>query len=143
MASSQVERPLDSSYARPTGAGRAPQLACMVLIVLEVVGMAFMCAFVPFAWFWLGKQVGAATSSLGAAMGATFLGFVGTTVLTAQLLQRIDHLWIQLRQRAGYEQQQGALTHVVVVSMTLGLTMFFTWYYLLSHAFILPFMPRH
>jgi ABC-type methionine transport system permease subunit len=122
--------------------GRAAKLVCIVLIGLEVAGIAFMFAFVPFAWFWVGKQVGAATASIGAAIGVTFFGFVGTVVLNARLLQRIDHLWIELRRRAGYDQAQGVLTQVIVVSTTLALIAFFAWYYLLSKAFILPFMPR-
>ena len=103
--------------------------------------MAFMYAAVPFAWFWVGKQVGAATGSLIAAVAVTFAGFVASVVLTSRVLQRIDSRWIEMRRRAGYPQSQGALVQVVVVSATFGLIAFFAWYYLLSRAFIIPFMP--
>ena len=103
--------------------------------------MAFMWAALPFAWIWVGKRVGAATLSLTAAVGVTFLGFVATVVVAAWALQRIDNAWIEMRRRAGHEQSEGALSQVVVVSTTLGLLVFFVWYYVLSKAFIIPFMP--
>jgi hypothetical protein len=63
-------------------------------------------------------------------------------VFVARALARVDSLWVQLRCRAGYRQREGALNRVVVVSATLGLAAFAVWYYLLSNAFVLPFMPR-
>ena len=56
-------------------------------------------------------------------------------------LARLDEVWVDLRRRAGHDQAQGALTAVVVVSATLGLAGFLVWYYALSKAFIIPFMP--
>jgi len=66
---------------------------------------------------------------------------VATESLAVAALTRIDRVWVALRQRAGNDQAQGVLTQVVVVSATLGLIAFFVWYYLLTKAFIIPFMP--
>jgi hypothetical protein len=76
-----------------------------------------------------------------AALSTAFLGFVASVVVVARILQQVDALWIELRRRAGHEQKQGALTQVVVISTTLGLLAFYVWYYLLSTAFVIPFMP--
>jgi hypothetical protein len=124
-------------------AGRGDGLARAVLVMAEIVGMVVLWSLVPLAWIWTGKQVGAATGSLMASLSAAFLGFVASVVVIARILQRVDALWIALRRRAGYEQKQGALTQVVVVSTALGLLAFYVWFYLLSNAFVITFMPTH
>jgi hypothetical protein len=123
------------------GRRHAANAACAAVLAVEVMGMAFMWAVVPFAWIWVGERIGDASGSLALAGGGAFLGFVGTVVVTASALTRIDNFWIELRRRAGYQQAKGALTQIVVVSATLGILVFWVWYYLLSTAFVLPFMP--
>jgi len=76
-----------------------------------------------------------------AAGSVPLLGLGATEGIAVKALTRIDMGWLTLRRQAGHDQAQGALTRVVVVSATLGLIAFFVWYYLLSHAFIIPFMP--
>jgi hypothetical protein len=66
---------------------------------------------------------------------------VATESLAVAALTRTDRAWVALRRRAGHDQRQGALTRAVVVSATFGLLAFFVWYYILTHAFIIPFMP--
>jgi len=111
------------------------------VLVLEVVGSLLMWAPIPFAWLWVGGRVYAATGSLAADGGAVLLGFIATVTAAMVALNRVDAVWIRLRQRAGHDQREGALTQVVVVSATLGLVVFGVWYYILSDAFIIPFMP--
>jgi hypothetical protein len=99
-----------------------------------------MWAPIPLAWVWAGARLYDATESLVAAGGITLLGLLATTILAMKALARIDTVWIALRRRAGHDQAEGALTQIVVVSATLGLILFLVWYYLLSTAFVLPFM---
>jgi hypothetical protein len=96
---------------------------------------------IPLAWMWVGARIYDATGSLAADAGVAFAGFVVTTILVIGGLNRLDRLWVALRQRAGHDQVEGALTRVVVVSATLGIIGFLVWSWLLSQAFILPFMP--
>jgi hypothetical protein len=118
-------------------------VACTLVLVLECVGALAMWAAIPLAWLWIGGRVYSLTSSLGLDVLVVFAGFVATLVLVVALLRRLDATWIALRQRAGYEQKEGALTEVVTVSATLALLLFVAWYYLFSHAYVIPFMPSN
>lgn len=120
---------------------RAADALCSAVLALEVLGSLVMWAPIPLAWMWIGARANEATGSLAAGAAVTFLGFLLTTIATMKGLARLDLLWIRERRRAGHDQVEGALTRVVVVSATLGLVGFMAWYYLLSDAFVLPFMP--
>jgi hypothetical protein len=120
---------------------RGAGAASAAVLALEAMGSLLMWAPLPLAWMWVGGRVYNATGSLAADGTVALLGFLVTMWLTMAALNRLDGVWIELRRQAGHRQQQGALTQVVVVSATLGLLGFFVWYYLLSDAFILPFMP--
>ena len=120
----------------------AADVACAVVLGIEVLGSVVMWAPVPLAWFWVGARVYVATESLAAGAGVAFAGFVATTILVMVTLARVDRAWVALRRRAGHDQAQGALTQVVVVSATFGLIGFVAWYYVLGDSpFVLPFMP--
>jgi hypothetical protein len=112
-----------------------------LLLAIEAVGSLAMWAGIPLAWLWIGGRVYNLTGSLGADLGVAFLGFVFTLLAALTGLRRIDEGWIALRRRAGYEQEEGMLPQVVVASATLALVLFVGWYYLFSHAYVIPFMP--
>jgi hypothetical protein len=115
--------------------------ACAALLAIEVIGSLSMWAPIPIAWMWIGARVYDATGSLAADGGGALLGFLASATLAMSALTRVDTAWVALRRRSGHVQHQGALTQVVVVSATLGILVFLVWFYVLSHAFILPFMP--
>lgn len=111
------------------------------MLAVEAIGSLSMWAPIPLAWVWVAARVYEATGSLLAAGITALLGLLGTTLLAMAALTRVDTVWVRLRRRAGYEQKEGALNQIVVVSATLGLLAFTVWYYLLSKAYIIPFMP--
>jgi hypothetical protein len=111
------------------------------VLAVETIGWLLMWAPVPLAWFWVGARVYDATGSVAADGGIAFLGFLATATVAMALLRRLDSVWIGLRRRAGHEQEQGALTQVVVASATLGILLFLIWFYVIGQAFVLPFMP--
>jgi hypothetical protein len=130
--------------AAPTAVARGTtNVACGLLLGLEALGSLVMWAGIPLAWLWIGGRIYSLTSSLGADVGVAFLGFVATLFLALAGLRRVDGTWIALRRRAGYEQEEGALPQVVTISATLALGMFIAWYYLFSHAYVIPFMPSN
>jgi hypothetical protein len=118
-----------------------PNVACAAVLTAEVLGAFLMWAPIPLACVWTAARIYDATDSLFAAGGVALLGLALAEGLAVKALARIDSSWVALRRRAGHDQPQGAITRVVVVSATLGLLGFFVWYYLLSNAFIIPFMP--
>jgi hypothetical protein len=121
--------------------GRRAKGLCAVVLAAEALGTLLLWAPLPFAWIWVGGRVYAVTGSLFLDGAVALTGFAASALLAMRGLARLDRTWIALRRRAGYAQSDGALTQVVVVSATLGLAGFLVWYYVLSHAFILPFMP--
>ena len=110
-------------------------------MVAEIAGFLAVLAPVPVAWLWVGGQVYLATGSITADLFVAFGGFFVTILLTVRALGRIDRIWVDLRRRSGHDQRQGALTQVVVVSMTAALVLFWIWFHIVEQAFIIPFMP--
>ena len=124
-------------------AARGTTVACAAILGIEAIGSLAMWAGIPLLWLWIGGRVYSLTGSLGADAAVAFLGFVGTLFLALSGLRHLDRGWIALRRRAGYEQEEGALPQVVTVSATLALITFIAWYYLFSHAYVIPFMPSN
>lgn len=129
------------------GAARAPlsppaaTAVAACILVLEVVGTVSLWSAVPLGWMRVGGWIYNATGSLAAYGAAALLGYAITACYVIRGLAWADVRWVGLRRQAGRDQREGALTRVVVVSTALGLVSFLAWYYLLSHAFIMPFMP--
>ena len=136
------ERIVRYAAANPAPARRAVNVAALTVLMLELIGSLMMWAPIPLAWMWVGGRVYALTGSLMADGTVAFLGFAGTICVFMVALQRLDRVWIALRRRLGHEQRKGALEQVVVASATLGLVCFTLWYYLFSHAYLIPFMPN-
>ena len=111
-----------------------------MILLVEAVGSLAMWTAIPLAWLWIGARVYTATGSLGADGAVAFFGSVGTILLMVASLRKIDGAWVALRRQAGHDQVEGMLSHLVVASVTIALVVFLAWYYLFSHAYVLPFM---
>jgi hypothetical protein len=111
------------------------------LLALEALGALLMWVPIPLAWLWIGGRVYSAIGSLLADGFVAFFGFVACILLVVYTLRRVDLVWIGLRRGAGHEQTEGALSEVVTISGAFGLVGFWCWYYLFSHAYVMPFMP--
>jgi hypothetical protein len=113
----------------------------MAVLGLEVLGSFLMWAPIPVAWIWVAARIVDSTGSVALGGGAALLGLAATTMLMITLLARIDRVWISLRRQAGRDQDQGALSQVVVVSVTLVIVAFMIWS-ISNRAVIIPFMPN-
>ena len=114
---------------------------CAALVVVELVGYLAMWLPIPVLWMWIGSRVYLATSSLGLDLLVAFGGFGISTLLASRGLSRLDRKWVELRQQAGHDQREGALSRVVIVSTTVLLAAFWVWFHILEEAFVIPFMP--
>jgi hypothetical protein len=132
-------RPRDVHALVPRGLGGA--IGSLGLLAVEVVGSLTMWTAIPLGWIWAAGAVYQATDSLAVGGLAALLGLAVSEVLMAKGLARVDAGWVALRRRSGHVQKDGALTRIVVATAALGLLAFLLWYYVLSHAFVLPFMP--
>jgi hypothetical protein len=134
MESSRVD------VSRPGAAGVGKGTVCAGVLALEIAGTFAMCSLIPIAWLWIGGRVYSATGSLAADLGVAFLGFVMTLIFLVRGLARLDSTWVNLRHSLGHEQEEGALSRIVVYSVGLALALFVLWYYVLTDAYVMPFM---
>jgi hypothetical protein len=128
-------------HADAISTNRLAWAASAAVLAVEAFGAVLMWGPIPLGWLWIGGRVYSATGSLVADGFVAFFGFLATVILLVGALRRIDLVWIALRRSAGHEQTEGALSEVVSISAAFGIVGFVLWYYLFSHAYVLPFMP--
>ena len=120
---------------------RRAQVASFLVLLVEVLGTLLMWVPIRLAWFWIGARVYDATHSMMADGVVVLAGFIASVLFVMKLLTRLDGVWIALRRRAGHDQRNGALNHVVVASATFGVVGFWVWFHIIENAYIIPFMP--
>jgi predicted anti-sigma-YlaC factor YlaD len=127
--------------AEAISTNRLASAGAAALLAVEALGAMLMWAPIPLGWLWIGGRVYAVTGSLMADGFVAFFGFVACVLIVVAILRRIDVVWIALRRSAGHDQKEGALSEVAAISGAFGIVGFLLWYYLLSHAYVIPFMP--
>jgi hypothetical protein len=113
--------------------------AATLLVLIMIIGSFGLWIVAPLLWLWLGSQIQGATSSLGTALGAMFLGFVFTVMLLAALLSKLSNSYRHIRLDSG-EDDPGhvVLEGVLVVSAGLTLTVFAVWFLFFAGAEPIP-----
>ena len=116
-----------------TGAG-----ALLVLLIM-VIGSLVLWIGAPLLWLWLGSQIEAPTASVGAAIGAAFLGAVLTIALVAGILAKLSNFYRANRLARGLDDPGHFVLEVVlVVSASVALFAFVIWFFFLAGAEPLP-----
>ena len=116
-----------------TGAG-----ALLVLLIM-LVGSLVLWIGAPLLWLWIGSQIEASTASVGAAIGATFLGAVLTIVLVAAILGKLSNFYRANRVARGLDDPGHFVLEVVlVVSASVALCAFVIWFFFFAGAEPLP-----
>ena len=82
----------------------------------------------PLFWLWFGSQVDYWTDSVSAGISSAFVGMMATLFVTLALAKRVDHAWRLVRRAAGYEQREGALNKIFVVSIVIAVSAFSFWF---------------
>lgn len=117
-----------------TGAG-----ALLVLLIM-FMGSLVLWIGAPLLWLWVGSQIQGATASIGAALGATFLGAVATIVLVAAVLAKLSNVYRSNRMARGLDDPGHFILEVVlVISASIALTAFVIWFLFFAGAEPLPF----
>jgi predicted signal transduction protein with EAL and GGDEF domain len=57
---------------------------------------------------------------------------ITTILLTIAIAMRLDHAWKLVRRAAGYEQKEGMLERIFVISVFIGAIAFATWLFVIS-----------
>src|SRR5436309_10464278 len=94
-----------------TGVGRT-----LVLLIM-FLGSLVLWLGTPLLWLWVGSQIQGSSGSLGAALGAMFIGVVVTIAVIATILAKLSNVYRANRQARGMEDPgHFVLESVLVVS---------------------------
>ena len=100
----------------------------LVLLLIETLLCVSLWGPQPIAWLWFGSQVNYWTGSVSAGISSAFVGMIATLFITLALAKRVDHAWRLVRRAAGYEQREGALTKIFVLSIIIAVSLFSFWF---------------
>jgi hypothetical protein len=115
-----------------TGAG------AVLVVLIMVLGSLVLWIGTPLAWLWIGSQI-EGSSSIGPAVGATFIGAVLTIVLLAAVLGKLSNVYRSNRVARGMDDPGHFVLEVVlVVSASITLLVFVLWFFLFAGAEPLP-----
>ena len=112
--------------------------ATLVLLIM-FIGSLVLWIGTPLLWLWVGSQVQGATSSLGTALGVSFIGVVATITLLAAVLAKLSNVYQANRRARGLEDTgHYVLETVLVVSAGLTLAAFVVWFFFFAGASPVP-----
>jgi hypothetical protein len=86
----------------------------------------------PIGWMWVGSQIDYATDSLFLGIVSAFAGMVATLFITVALARRVDHAWKLVRRAAGYEQKNGALEKIFIITAGIAVVGFTFWFLIIA-----------
>jgi hypothetical protein len=116
-----------------TGAG------AVLVVLIMIIGSLGLWLGTPLLWLWIGSQIQATTASLGAALGAMFIGAVATIALLAVILAKISNVYRANRVAQGRDDPgHFVLEGVLVVSAGFALTAFVVWFLFFAGASPVP-----
>jgi uncharacterized membrane protein YbhN (UPF0104 family) len=120
----------------PNRAGRrrrgADRLLAGLLLFIETVLCVSLWGPQPVAWLWVGSQVDYKLDSVSAGIVSAFVGMLFSLFVTLALAKRVDHAWRLVRRAAGYEQREGALNKIFIISLIFVGTAFLIWFFLIE-----------
>ena len=103
------------------------------------IGSLVLWIGTPLLWLWVGSQVQGATSSLGTALGVSFIGVVVTIGLVAAVLAKLSDVYRANRLARGLDDTgHYVLEAVPVVSAGLTLAAFVVWFFFFAGASPVP-----
>ena len=120
----------------PVQAGHARRGVDWLLSALLLGLQGILCLSLwgpqPIGWMWVGSQIDYATGSLFLGIVSAFVGMVATLFITVALARRVDHAWMLVRRAAGFEQKNGALERIFIVTAGIALVGFAFWFLIIA-----------
>jgi DNA-binding transcriptional LysR family regulator len=118
---------------RPQGLRRRIDAAlAAAILVVETLLCATLWGPQPAGWLWVGSRIFHETDSIGFAILAAFAGMLFTILGTLAIAMRLDRIWKIVRRAGGYEQKEGMLERIFVISMAVAGILFFVWFIVLE-----------
>ncbi len=116
-----------------TGAGAA------LVVLIMFIGSLVLWIGTPLLWLWVGSQIQGATSSIGAALGAMFVGVIATIAVIASVLAKLSNVYrANCRARGLNDPGHFVLEGVLVVSAGFTIVAFVIWFFLFAGASPVP-----
>ena len=120
----------------PVRAGQArrtvDRLLSTALLAIETVLCLSLWGPQPIGWMWVGSQVDYATGSLFLGIVTAFAGMVATLFITVAFARRVDHAWKLVRRAVGYEQKNGALERIFIITAGIAVVGFAFWFLIIA-----------
>jgi hypothetical protein len=115
------------------GGGRrnADRLLAGLILFVETLLCVSLWGPQPLAWLWVGSQVDYQVNSVTAGITVAFVGMLITLFLTLAIAKRLDLAWRLVRRAAGYEQREGMLNRIFVVSLIIAGSAFTFWFFVI------------
>jgi len=114
-------------------------VGAILVVLIMLMGSLVLWVGAPLLWIWLGSQIEGATSSVGASIGAAFLGAVLTIALVAMVLSKLSNVYRANRRSRGLDDPGHFVLEVVlVISAAIALVAFVIWFFFLAGAEPLP-----
>ncbi|HWH44250.1 MAG TPA: hypothetical protein VNT32_05930 [Thermoleophilaceae bacterium] len=122
--------------AQPVTAGPARQrfdrgLGALIL-TLEVLLCGSLWGPQPVAWLWVGSQLDYLTDSVVLGIVSAFAGMLVTLFFTLAVLKRLDLWWRLVRRAGGYEQREGVLERIFLVTAVVFGSAFTVWFFVIE-----------
>jgi hypothetical protein len=112
--------------------------AVLVLLIM-FIGSLVLWVGTPLLWLWVGSQIEGHTESLGAAIGAMFIGVVVTIAALSSVLVWLSNVYRGNRRARGMDDPGHlVLEGVLVVSAAITLVGFVIWFFLFAGASPVP-----
>jgi hypothetical protein len=114
-------------------------IGAVLVILIMFIGSLGLWIGTPLLWLWIGSQIQGMTDSLGAALGAMFVGVPLTVMLVASLLAKLSDVYrYNCRARGMGDPGHLVLEGVLVVSAGVTLTGFAVWFFFFAGASPVP-----
>ena len=114
-------------------------VAATLVLLIMFIGSLVLWIGTPLLWLWVGSQIQGATSSLGTALGVSFVGVVVTILAVAGVLAKLSEVYQANRRARGLEDTgHYVLEGVLVVSAGVTLAAFVVWFFFFAGASPVP-----
>jgi len=111
----------------------------VLVVLIMVVGSLVLWIGTPLLWLWVGSQIQGSTSSLGAALGAMFIGVVVTIAALSGVLVWLSNVYRHNCTSRGLDDPgHFVLESVLVVSAGFTIVAFVIWFFLFAGASPVP-----
>jgi hypothetical protein len=113
--------------------------SAFLVVLIMFIGSLVLWIGTPILWLWVGSQIQGATASLGAALGAMFIGVIATIALISAFLVRLSNVYRANRLARGQNDPgHFVLEGVLVVSAGFTIAGFAIWFFFFAGTSPLP-----